>query len=314
MKAMRHKALRPKDRRKNMQNFCDVQRAATFLRESLSVAAPAPMQGTEPHSKAATAPVGIVLGTGLSGLAETLSDRISVPYADVPGFPVSSVEGHTGAFVWGNFPLECGHDDRCGQPVLIQQGRCHLYEGYSPAQVCMGVRIMAELGVKILIITNAAGALNPQFETGRIMCMTDIINHTGQSPLTGKNYPAWGERFPDMSAPLDADLRALALDAAQQMGFWLERGVYIGVHGPEMETPAETRMYRQWGADAVGMSSVLEIIAARHCGMRVLGLSCLTNKNLPDCMQPAPFHTVLAMAASTQKHLRRLLRVLVTKI
>lgn len=295
-----------------MQNFADVQRAADFLRKRFAEGAP--LASGKVVAGEVVAPVGIILGTGLSGFCDKLLAKKVVPYAEVPNFPLSGVPGHAGAFVLGGFSTSCGSGDTPCHPVLVQQGRCHLYEGYSPAQVCMGVRIMAALGVTTLIVTNAAGALNPQFDAGQIMCMTDIINHTGQSPLTGENCEAWGERFPDMSAPLDAGLRTVALAAASAMGIRLERGVYIGVHGPEMETPAETRMYRQWGADAVGMSSVLEIIAARHCGLRVLGFSCLTNKNLPDCMRPAPLEEVLAVAAATGKNLLRLVRAVVTTL
>ena len=303
-----------------MQNFQDVQRAATALRDAIQaaqgpLALPVGARILDPKAApSADAPLGIVRGTGLSALAEKLQDRVVVPYADLPGFPASSVEGHTGAFVWGRFAGACGEDDSIGRYALIQQGRCHLYEGRTPAEVCMGVRVMAMMGVKTLVITNAAGGLNPQFDAGGIMCMSDIINHTGHSPLTGINFEEWGPRFPDMCAPLDADLRALAVETAARIGLRIERGVYIGVHGPEMETPAETRMYRQWGADAVGMSTVLEIIAARHMGMRVLGLSCLTNKNLPDCMTPAPLEEILAVAAVAGKNLGRLIRAMVTKL
>lgn len=303
-----------------MQNFQDVQRAAKALRDAIQaaqgpLALPLGARRLDPKAAPdADAPVGIVLGTGLSALADKLQDRVVIPYTDLPGFPVSSVEGHAGAFVWGRFAGACGEDDSIGRYALIQQGRCHLYEGRTPAEVCMGVRVMALMGVKTLVITNAAGGLNPQFDAGGIMCMSDIINHTGHSPLTGINVEEWGPRFPDMCAPLDADLRAMAMETAAKMGLRLERGVYIGVHGPEMETPAETRMYRQWGADAVGMSTVLEIIAARHMGMRVLGLSCLTNKNLPDCMTPAPLEEILAVAAVAGKNLGRLIRAMVTKL
>ena len=303
-----------------MQNFQDVQRAAKALRDAIQaaqgpLALPLGARRLDPKAAPdADAPVGIVLGTGLSALAEKLQDRVVVPYTDLPGFPASSVEGHAGAFVWGRFAGACGEDDSIGRYALIQQGRCHLYEGRTPAEVCMGVRVMALMGVKTLVITNAAGGLNPQFEAGGIMCMSDIINNTGHSPLTGINVEEWGSRFPDMCAPLDADLRAMAMETAAKMGLRLERGVYIGVHGPEMETPAETRMYRQWGADAVGMSTVLEIIAARHMGMRVLGLSCLTNKNLPDCMTPAPLEEILAVAAVAGKNLGRLIRAMVTNL
>jgi len=303
-----------------MQNFQDVQRAATALRDAIQaaqgpLALPLGARMLDPKAAPdADAPLGIVLGTGLSALAEKLQDRVVVPYSELPGFPASSVEGHAGAFVWGRFAGACGEDDSIGRYALIQQGRCHLYEGRTPAEVCMGVRVMAMMGAKTLVITNAAGGLTPQFDAGGIMCMSDIINYTGHSPLTGINVEEWGPRFPDMCAPLDADLRAMAMETAAKMGLRLERGVYIGVHGPEMETPAETRMYRQWGADAVGMSTVLEIIAARHMGMRVLGLSCLTNKNLPDCMTPAPLEEILAVAAVAGKNLGRLIRAMVTKL
>lgn len=289
-----------------MQNPQEVQLAVDALRAALPAA-----------TSAERPPLGLILGTGLSGLADELlagppagpaagdAPGARVPFAGLPGFPLPGVDSHQGAFVLGRLN---------GVPVLAQQGRCHLYEGRSPAQVCMGVRVMAGLGVRTLIVTNAAGALNPRFEAGTLMCMADQINHTGVSPLTGPNCAAWGERFPDMSAPFDHALQSLALETAGALGIRLERGVYIGVHGPEMESPAETRMYRQWGADAVGMSTVLEVIAARHLGMRVLGLSCLSNKNLPDCMTPVPLAEVIAVAGRAGENLARLLRVLVTKL
>lgn len=285
-----------------MQNPQEVQLAVDALRAAL----PAATSGEKPL-------LGLILGTGLSGLATELltgpaageAPGARVAFASLPGFPLPGVDSHQGAFVLGRLH---------GVPVLAQQGRCHLYEGRSPAEVCMGVRVMAGMGVKTLIITNAAGALNPRFEAGTLMCMADQINHTGVSPLTGPNCAAWGERFPDMSAPFDPALQALALETAGELGVRLERGVYIGVHGPEMESPAETRMYRQWGADAVGMSTVLEVIAARHLGLRALGLSCLSNKNLPDCMTPVPLAEVIAVAARAGENLARLLRALVTKL
>lgn len=283
-----------------MQNPQEVQLAVEALRAAL----PDSAIGTD-------APLGLILGTGLSDLAAALADDAGgagpcvVPFAQLPGFPLPGVDSHQGAFVLGRLG---------GRPVLAQQGRCHLYEGRSPAEVCMGVRVMAGLGVKTLVITNASGALNPLFEAGDLMCMADQINHTGFSPIMGPNCAAWGERFPDMSAVFDPELRALAQETAEQLGIRLERGVYIGVHGPEMETPAETRMYRQWGADAVGMSTVLEVIAARHLGMRVLGFSCLSNKNLPDCMAPAPLEEIIAVAGRAGAKLGRLLRALVTKL
>ena len=284
-----------------MQNPQEVQLAISALRAVLHTAradrAALPWPGQRP-------PLALILGTGLSPLAGQLlagtHDRpgLRVPFADVPGMPLPGVDSHSGAFLFGWLG---------DVPVVAQQGRCHLYEGRSPAEVCMGVRLMAGLGADTLVVTNAAGALNPRFEAGDLMCIADQINHTGFSPLTGPNHEGWGERFPDMSCIFDAGLQRLALDCAAHLGIRLERGVYIGVHGPEMESPAETRMYRQWGADAVGMSTVLEVIAARHLGLRVLGISCLTNKNLPDCMAPAPLAEVLAVAGRAGQELARLL-------
>ena len=260
-----------------MQNWEEVQLAVAALRQRLGAALP-----SRPDAA-------IILGTGLSGLVERMEDTVSVPYADLPGFPVSTVASHAGAFVLGRLG---------GRTVLVQQGRCHLYEGFGPDKVCMGVRVMAGLGADTLILTNAAGALDPQFDAGGLMCISDQINFTGVSPLSGPNHEAWGERF----------------RCALELGSRLERGVYIGVRGPQMESPAETRMFRQWGADAVGMSSVLEVIAARHMGLRVLGISCLTNKNLPDCMRPAPLEEIIAVAGRAGKDLGRLVEAVVTKL
>lgn len=243
----------------------------------------------------------LILGTGLSPLIHRLSleyEAIRIPFSDIHGFPLSTVESHEGSFLLSSLG---------GLPILVQQGRIHLYEGYSPDQVCMGVRMMAQLGIKTLIITNAAGALNPNFKAGTLMCLNDFINFTGLSPLTGPNNPAWGERFPDFSQPFDPELIQIVNSEALELGIRMENGVYIGVRGPEMETPAETRMYRNWGADAIGMSTVLETIAARHCGMAVLGISCLTNKNLPDCMTPAPLDEIIRVANECGADLSRLL-------
>ena len=242
--------------------------------------------------------LGLVLGTGLSPLADSLTDQVRVPYAAIEGFPLSGEASHEGVFAFGKLH---------GLPVLAQMGRCHLYEGRSADEVCMGVRVMGLLGVKACVITNAAGAINPQFAAGSIMVATDQINHTGVSPLTGPNDATLGLRFPDMSRIFDQSLQDLAHATAVGIGLRLERGVYIGVHGPELESPAETRMFRLWGADAVGMSTVLEVIAARHLGMKVLVLACLTNKNLPDCMAETAIEDVIAAANKTGADLQRLL-------
>ncbi|WP_461209904.1 purine-nucleoside phosphorylase [Desulfocurvus sp. DL9XJH121] len=267
-----------------MQNHTDVLTAAQHVQKNLR----------QPH----VAETGIVLGTGLGGWAEALATVQTFDYADIPGFPRSTVESHAGkltAALVGD------------KPVWIQSGRFHLYEGREPHEVCMGVRTMAELGVKRLVITNAAGALNPQFDAGGLMVITDHINFTGRSPLTGPNEDAWGDRFPDMSRAYSPALRDLALDKAGEIGLRLERGIYIGVTGPNLETPAETRAFRILGADAVGMSTVLETIAARHMGLDVLGISCLTNKNLPDCMAETSLDEVIAMAGASAGKLAALL-------
>ena len=275
-----------------MQNFIKVQNCAKALRGLIETKVPLPR-------------CGLVLGTGLGGIADLVEAPLAVPYADLPGFPVSGVESHAGQFVLGKAK---------GVPVIIQQGRCHLYEGYSPADVCMGTRVMGALGVETLIITNAAGALNPQFEAGGVMLIADHINFTGQSPLTGPNDDAFGPRFPDMSAVYDKKLMALAEKAALNTGVRLEKGVYVSIPGPQMETPAETRMFRNFGADAIGMSTVLEVIAARHMGMRVLGFSCLSNKNLPDCMAETSLEEVIEVAGLAGKRLTTIISQLLSKL
>lgn len=277
-----------------MQNPQDVKLAAEALKERLPGA----------FFTATTPGLGVALGTGLSSLKDKLNLAFeNIPFTEIPGFPAVGAASHVGSFAFALLN---------GMPLVIQQGRCHLYEGRTPAEVCMGVRLMAALGCRRLIITNAAGALNPLFEQGTLMCMADIINHTGVSPLTGPNF--FGDRFPDMSEPFDPGLRSLARTCALELGIPLELGVYIGVHGPEMETAAETRMYRQWGADAVGMSTVLEVIAARHMGMAVLGISCLTNKNLPDCMVPAPLEAIVAAAEAASGDLAALTGAVMKKL
>ena len=203
-----------------MQNWEEVQLAVAALRQRLGAALP-----SRPDAA-------IILGTGLSGLVERMEDTVSVPYADLPGFPVSTVASHAGAFVQGRLG---------GRTVLVQQGRCHLYEGFGPDKVCMGVRVMAGLGADTLILTNAAGALDPQFDAGGLMCISDQINFTGVSPLSGPNHEAWGERFPDMSAIYDAGLRDLACRCALELGIRLERGVYIGVRGCGAKLPKNRR-------------------------------------------------------------------------
>jgi purine-nucleoside phosphorylase len=225
-----------------------------------------------------------------------------IEYADIPGFPRSTVQGHEGKFITG----------LCGDTLICSlQGRFHLYEGYTAAEVCIGVRVLAELGAKSLIITNAAGALNPQFTAGDLMIISDHINLTGANPLTGVNHDLWGPRFPDMSRVYSNRLQRLAMKTGLDAGIRLERGVYLGITGPNLETPAETRAFRRLGADAIGMSTVLEVIAARHMGMEILGISCLTNKNLPDCMEETSLEDVLAKAKASSHKLEAVLSAMV---
>ncbi len=242
--------------------------------------------------------MGLVLGSGLGAVRERISDPVDLPYSEIPGLPQSTVEGHGGFLRAGLL---------AGRPVLALNGRVHLYEGYSAAEACLPVRVLFELGVRTLMLTNASGALNPLFATGSLMCITDHINLTGQNPLTGPNAQAWGPRFPDMSRAWCPELVDLACAQARQQGLVLERGVYLQITGPCLETPAETRAYRQLGADAIGMSTAIEAIAARHMGLRILGISCLTNKNLPDCMAETSHQAVLAMAEQAAASLARLL-------
>lgn len=274
-----------------MQNQQLVEGATEYLRARLPLTPPAK--------------AGVVLGTGLGSWTQVLQNACAIPYSEIPGFPRSTVPGHAGALICGTIE---------GRGVLALSGRFHLYEGYSPAEVCFGVRVLARLGVGALVLTNAAGAINPQCDAGTLMCITDHINATGVSPLTGPNVEAWGPRFPDMSVVWDPDLRTLALAQALRLGIRLERGVYIQVPGPQLETPAETRAYRRLGADAVGMSTVVEAIAARHMGLRLLGISCLTNKNLPDCMAETSLEEILVMAARSSEALGRLLAAVIAAL
>ncbi|HDQ41119.1 MAG TPA: purine-nucleoside phosphorylase [Desulfonatronum sp.] len=247
--------------------------------------------------------VGIILGTGLGQWAESLTEPASIAYEDIPGFPRSTVQSHAGFVRYGMVGA---------QSVLVLQGRFHLYEGYTPEQVCFGVRTLALLGIKQLIITNAAGALNPLFHPGEIMAVCDQINLTGCNPLLGLK---WGEPlFPDMSQLFSPRLRDLAHAVAADCGLRLQEGVYVGILGPSLETPAETRAYRMLGGDAIGMSTVMETIAARQMGMELLGLSCLTNKNLPDCMAPTCLEEIIAVGQAMAPQLSRLLSALVASM
>ena len=220
--------------------------------------------------------VAVVLGSGLGGFADQLGSASTVAYGDIPGMPGSSVSGHAGKLVAGSIGEK---------HVVAMQGRVHLYEGWSPGDVVFGVRLMASLGAKTLVVTNAAGGIAPSFAAGDLMAITDQLNLTGRS-LTGSHDESLGPRFVDMTQAFDASLIELAHRTAESLGFELRRGVYAGLLGPAYETPAEVRMLRGLGADAVGMSTVLEVIAARQLGLRVLGLSCISN--LAAGLSPTP--------------------------
>ena len=242
--------------------------------------------------------VGIILGTGLGALADEVDVREEVPYDEVPHVPAPTVETHSGRFLAGRLR---------GVEVLAMQGRFHLYEGYGPWQVTLPVRVMAALGVETLLISNAAGGMNPLFRRGDLMLVTDHIHLQGVNPLTGANVDEWGPRFPDMSEPYDRALRRAAADAALERGIRLQEGVYVSVVGPNLETRAEYRFLRQAGADVVGMSTTPEVIVARHAGMRVMAVSVVTDECFPDALEPVDIADILAAAAEAEPKLTQVL-------
>lgn len=243
--------------------------------------------------------VGIVLGTGLGGLAGAIDVQASVPYRDLPHFPVSTVESHEGRLLLGT--LE-------GVPVVAMQGRFHRYEGYSLREIVFPIRVMKLLGADTLIVSAACGGMNPLWGPGDLVLLDDVINFMGSSPLVGPNLDELGPRFPDMSAPFDAALQDAAQDVAMDARIALRRGVYVAVTGPQLETRAEYRMLRGMGADVVGMSTVPEVIAARHMGMRVLAVAIITDQCLPDALEEADVPTIIATAQAAEPELATLVR------
>jgi purine-nucleoside phosphorylase len=246
----------------------------------------------------------VILGTGLSGIGQFIETDVSIPYEAIPHFPVSTVPGHPGILHLGRIG---------GTEVAVMEGRFHLYEGYEPSEIALPIRVLSVMGIERLIITNSAGGLNPLFRPGEIMVIHDHINATGRNPLLGVDLEVVGPRFPDMSRAYDRELIDIAQDEAQRLGIRLNRGVYIGILGPSLETPAETRMYRSFGADALGMSTVVEVIAARHAGMRVLGLSVIANVNLPDAMEPILIDDIIATVGKTGHGLIKLIAAVVQR-
>jgi purine-nucleoside phosphorylase len=243
--------------------------------------------------------VAVILGTGLGGLADEMQVATRIPYEEIPGFPLSSVESHSGRLVLGTL---------AGRRVVVMQGRFHRYEGYSLQQIAFPVRVLHALGARLLVVSNAGGGMHPLWSPGELMLIADHINLLGDNPLVGPNDDRLGPRFPDMSEPYDARLRALARAVALEQGIPLREGVYVAVSGPNLETRAEYRMLRALGADVVGMSTVPEVIAAVHVGMRVLGVSIITDQCLPDALEPATLERIVAVARAAEPKLTALVR------
>ncbi|MBX2991610.1 MAG: purine-nucleoside phosphorylase [Bacteroidetes bacterium] len=250
-------------------------------------------------------PIGIILGTGLGGLAKEIKQDVVIDYENIPHFPVSTVESHHGRLIFGTLG---------GKQVVAMQGRFHYYEGYSMQQVTFPVRVMKFLGVNTLLISNAAGGMNPQFRKGSVMIITDHINLLGDNPLIGPNDDSLGPRFPDMSEPYSKKLIALAEKVALERKIRVERGVFVAVAGPNLETRAEYRFLRLIGGDAVGMSTVPENIVANHMSMQVLGFSIITDECFPDALQPANVAEIIAVANETEPKLTAIMKGVVESL
>ena len=253
----------------------------------------------------ATPSVGIILGTGLGGLVQEIHKDTVIDYSEIPHFPVSTVESHKGKLIFGSL---------AGKQVVAMQGRCHFYEGYTMKQITFPVRVMKLLGVQTLLISNAAGALHPQFRRGDIMLMTDHINLLGDNPLIGPNDESLGPRFPDMSEPYSKELLASAEAIARDLSISVQTGVYVAMPGPNLETRSEYRFLRTVGADAVGMSTVPEDIVAIHMGMRVFGVSIITDECFPDTLRPVTLEEVIAIANKAEPKMTAIMKELVARM
>ncbi|MDW8516948.1 purine-nucleoside phosphorylase [Priestia flexa] len=249
--------------------------------------------------------IGLILGSGLGVLADEVQDAVKIPYNDIPEFPVSTVEGHAGQLVIGTIQ---------DVPVIAMQGRFHFYEGYSLEKVTFPVRVMKELGIETIIVTNAAGGINESYNPGDLMLISDHINNFGTNPLIGPNDSELGVRFPDMSTAYCPKLRALAKDVASELNIAVQEGVYVGNTGPTYETPAEVRMLRVVGGDAVGMSTVPEVIVARHAGLHVLGISCISNMAAGILDQPLHHDEVIETTEKVKKQFLALVKEVVKQI
>ncbi|USK32413.1 purine-nucleoside phosphorylase [Bacillus sp. F19] len=249
--------------------------------------------------------IGLILGSGLGVLAEEIENPVKIPYEQIPNFPVSTVEGHAGQLVFGALK---------GANVVAMQGRFHFYEGYDMKKVTFPVRVLKEMGVKTIIVTNAAGGVNESFEPGDLMIISDHINNMGTSPLIGPNDSDLDVRFPDMSQAYSRELRTLAKNAASELGIKVQEGVYVGNTGPAYETPAEVRLARVLGGDAVGMSTVPEVIVANHAGMKVLGISCISNMAAGILDQPLSHDEVMETTEKVKANFLNLVKKIVADI
>jgi purine-nucleoside phosphorylase len=264
--------------------FEKAEEAAAFVRERITV----------------TPRVAVVLGSGLGSFAESVEHPVVIAYEDIPHFPRPTVEGHSGRLLAGNI---------AGTPVAVMQGRVHAYEGFSPEEVTFPIRVLGRLGIASLIVTNAAGGIRLDLKQGQLVLISDHINFSGRNPVSGANDERLGPRFFDMTEAYSKRLRLLAHSAAE-----FEEGVYLGLSGPSFETPAEIRAFRAWGADMVGMSTVHEVIVARHMGIEVLGISCVTNMAAGILDQPINHQEVMETGARVQAQLTSLLRALLPVI
>lgn len=263
-----------------------ITEAATFIRDKI------------PHQPL----IGMIMGTGLGNLTDIIAIDTKIPYEQIPYFPAATAISHAGILVSGML---------ANKPIIAMHGRLHIYEGYTSNEITFPIRVMAKLGAKYLIVLSAAGGLNPLFNPGELMLVTDHINLTGGNPLIGKNIDELGPRFPDMSAAYDKNLIALCKDKATEKRITLNQGIYVGITGPSLETPAETRFFRLIGADAVGMSTVNEVITAVHCGLKVMVITVITNRNLPDCMTPTSIEDVISNAEKAFQSLNMLLTAII---
>ncbi|ADO57146.1 purine-nucleoside phosphorylase [Paenibacillus polymyxa] len=270
-------------------NQATIQEAADYIRAKSGI----------------TPEIGLILGSGLGILADLIQDGVSIPYQDIPHFPVSTVEGHEGELLLGTIE---------GRAVVMMKGRFHMYEGYGPQLTAFPVRVMKQLGIQSLLVTNAAGGVNTSYKAGDLMVISDHLNLTGQNPLIGPNDAALGVRFPDMSEAYSRRLREIAKQTATQQGFSLQEGIYAGLLGPNYETPAEIVMLRTLGADAVGMSTVSEVIVARHAGIEVLGFSCITNMAAGILDQPLSHGEVMETAEKVREQFLKLVLAIIPQM